>query len=106
MKNKLTKNQIEEIKELSKEVTITELSKKFKVSLDTIRYHLFDSVKEKKRLTRRKYYQNLSSQEKKEVYEKSKERISQRRKSRYHSDPEYRLKEIERAKEYRRRKKE
>ena len=91
--NKLTKEQIKEIKE-SSEVgkTTRELAIEFNVSHSTIAYHL---NKEVILNNQKKWWNKLSKERKKVYYDKRKDYLRNYMKEKYNSDPEYREKKKE-----------
>ena len=77
-RRKLSKNQVEEIKELynTSDATIKELADKFKVSPTAISYHLSsDAFKVKQRINRMMYYYSKSEEERRTDNKKWKDSI-------------------------------
>jgi len=100
---KLNKGHIEEIRRLSKTgESIRSIAKLFQVSHSTISYHL---DKESKRKDRRKWWNNLSRERKKEIYNKRKPYLAKYMKKRYNEDEEFREKKIKYQRNYRKNKK-
>lgn len=98
---RLTYKEIEEINKLHLEgKTNVDLSKMFKVSVETINYHIHPKYNENKRAYKRRWYQDLSTEKKRELYLKQKEYQKKYRKERYHSDVYFREKIKEKAREY------
>ncbi len=89
--NKLTPNQIKEIKEQS-EKTTRELAIEFNVSHSAIAYHL---NKEVVLANQKKWWNNLSPERKKIYYDKRKPYMKNYMKNKYQTDPEYREKKKE-----------
>lgn len=92
---KLTKEQIKEIKALRKEgKTIIGIARKFNVSRYTIKWHTDENYREKQRVYSRKLEKKIKRWKNRKDYQR------EYQKKRYHSDSEFRKKQIERAKVY------
>jgi len=102
MENKLTKEQIQEIKNIRENgESLREIALKFKVSPTTIRYHL---NKENLKKNYKKWYNSLSKEKKKEIFKTNNQVARDYRRNRYHSDEEYRKKCIEASTNWRKNK--
>ena len=99
---KLTKEQIKEIKELSKEKNSYELAKLFNVSQNTIMYWI--SNRDKQIIRNKNYVKNLSKERKHKLYLRQKEYQKIYFMNRYRTNEVFRNKVKERAKEYKRKK--
>jgi hypothetical protein len=100
--NKLTLKQIEEIRELFRQgKTIVELTNLFNLSRQNIKYWTNEEYRKERSHLGIKYYKNLSNERKKELYQKRKEYIKKYLKKRYAEDSEFRRKQIERSKRWR-----
>lgn len=99
---KLTESQIKEIKELKKTKTSLEISKLFNISSSLIRYYTGRREKCIKESVER--IKNLSPEQKRIRYERSKEYQKNYHRNRYLNDPIFREKVKERSREYKRRK--
>jgi hypothetical protein len=102
---KLNEQQIKEIKELAKNgVSYREISRRFGVKLEAIKYHLLPEFKERAKELNRLRYKKMSSQEKRIYFDKKKKYQREYHRNRYNNDKEFRNKQIERAKEYQKKK--
>lgn len=103
---KITKKQIEEIREKYKQgVKVYKLAEEYNLSAATIYYWANDEINKKRKEESKKYYANLSQSRKKEIYNNKKEYIKDYMRNRYQRDKEFRKKHIERVKDYNKRKK-
>ena len=99
---KLNKEHIEEIKRLSESGdSIRSIAKLFQVSHSTISYHL---NKEAARKTRRRWWNNLTKERRKEYYDKRKPYLAKYMKKRYNEDEEFREKKVKYQRNYRKNK--
>ncbi len=97
---KLNKEQIEEIIKLRNEgKTYLEISKKFNVLPNAIRYHVDSNFRDSLREYNRKRYNQMSQKEKKEYFKNKREYQRTYHQNRYKNDPEFRKKQLERVKE-------
>jgi len=95
---KLSKEQIKEIIILNKEgKTQLEIAEQFKVCQATILYWVNEKYAKEKKLKERIYYQGLSKEKKKEMYQKRKEYNKKYHKERYQNDFEFRRRQIDRV---------
>ena len=103
VKNRLTKETIEEIKQKrEKGASYTQLSIEFKIPTATILYNLNDVYREKQKRNQREYQKRIYrtkvlTPEQKQARNENTKRYF---KERYYSDPEFREKHIQRVKEY------
>jgi len=90
---RITKEQISEMKKLSKSgKKYSEIAKQMNISPVVVAYHLDGKYKIKLIERARKYRDKMSDEEKKRIYESQKEYRKQYFKDRYHSDEEFREK--------------
>jgi ribosome-binding ATPase YchF (GTP1/OBG family) len=101
---KLTKQQIELIKERKKTITVLEIAKEFNISPSLVRYWTGRREKQIKQSAER--IKNLSEEEKLIRYNKLKEYQKNYHKEKYLNDPIFREKARARSREYKRRKNE
>lgn len=96
---KLTKEQRENIKRLYEQgVNTYDLAKIFEVSQSSIMYWIFPSKKRKELSNKSKrLYKSKSPEEKKAKQQKEKSYFAEYFKQRYHNEPEFRQKHIERV---------
>lgn len=93
---KLDKSQIIEIE--GSKLSQDELAKRFNVSQRLIYYYKNPEAKERNRKYMMGWYRKLSKTKKKERQEKYREYQRNYQKTRYHNDPIFRQKQIDRAK--------
>lgn len=103
---KLTKEQVIEIKKLyaKGKTTQVELAKQFKVSQDTIRYHVCENYKKKRIDSKREKYQNTPKELRISSCKKYPEYYRDYFRVRYKNDEVFREKQKERARNYKREK--
>lgn len=96
---KLTQEQISEIITLkNKDMREIEIAKQFKVSQKTINYHLNPETRRKNLEYFKRWYNNLTSEQKKKRIEKFREYQKNYHRNRYQTDEVFRKKQIERCK--------
>jgi transposase-like protein len=93
---KLTKEQVAEIIKLKSEgISVQELAIKFNVAKQTILYWTDENYKKLSKDGSIRRFKELSTEKKKEIYDKKKEYMKNYMKIRYNSDPVFRQKHIE-----------
>lgn len=98
---KLTKKQIEKIKEMKAEgISEYVIADKFKVNQRTINYHTNEQSKKNTIQAAIKRFKNLPFKKRQEIYQKRKEYQREYRKRRYHNDPKFREKLKKTSKNY------
>jgi Zn-dependent peptidase ImmA (M78 family) len=95
--NRLTKEQIEQIKVLRKDKTSYELAKQFNVSQPTILYWTSERTNNKVKERIKVWFKNLSREKRKKIYDSKKEYLRNYMRNRYQLDPIYREKQKERV---------
>jgi predicted DNA-binding protein YlxM (UPF0122 family) len=99
---RLNKTQIEEIKKLYENgKSLIEIAEDTNFSITAIRYHCLEKEKINRKNYARKYYSNLSNEQKKELQNKQKEYQREYHRKRYKEDKNFREKQIERTKQSR-----
>jgi len=98
--NKLTKEQIEEIKErYGIESTLQKLAEEYEVSVSTISYHI---NKDKHKEKYKRYWINMPIEKRKKAFDRIKNYQREYRRNRYQNDEEYRNKQREYQRNYKR----
>ena len=97
---KLTKEQIDKIKELANEKSRKEIAEIMNVSISTVGYWVNEKIREDNNKRAREWYKNQSKEKKKEMSERQKEYRREYYKKRYYEDEEYRKKRIEYSKKF------
>ena len=104
---KLNNKQIEEIRKLFSEgKDIYELAALFKVHRTTISYNLTDDVRMKRIKHSYDCFKRKSKEQRSAIYKQRLPYMTKYHRIRYQSDPIFRFKQIERSKEYQKRKRE
>ena len=93
---KLTKEQIKEIRESEEPYKV--LARKYNVFPNTIKYHKSKEFKTQLREYQKQRYRNLSEKRKKEIRERQRDYQREYHRNRYHSDENFRTKQIENSK--------
>ncbi|MCK9429491.1 MAG: hypothetical protein M0R17_05765 [Candidatus Omnitrophica bacterium] len=102
---KLTKEQINEIKQMRMEGRKqNDIKEKFNVSLSTIQYHTNEKTKNGVKERAKNYSKNLTKDKKNEIYNKKKEYSKKYQKNKYNTDEIFRLKHIQAVKDSKKRK--
>lgn len=97
--NKLTREQVSEIKKLYQEgKKLVELSKMFKITCNSVIYHISEEYRNRLRKYNREYYRKMSPKQKKEYFEKKKEYQRNYHKNRYANDSSFRNKHLKAVK--------
>jgi hypothetical protein len=97
---KLNKKQIEEIKE-SKEGLLA-IARKYKVNPNTIKYYRSKKFRDYLREYQKKRYKNMNKEQKEKYKTERKGYQKKYQRDKYQNDPEFRKKQLERAKKYQR----
>ena len=95
---KLSKEQINQIKELRNNTSIRKLSKMFNVCENTIRWHTEEKFRIQIRNYQKKRYQKMNQEGKKEYLNKRREYQKDYHRNRYKNDLEFRKRQIESSK--------
>jgi len=97
---KITKEQIEQMKELEKEKSIKEISVIMGIPISTIRYWLRDEERKKIINNAKKWYKKQPKEKRKELNERRKEYRRNYYRQKYENDEEYRKRRIEYSKKF------
>ena len=99
---KLTKQQIKEIKESTE--CAAELSRKFKVHPNVIRYYKSEEFRNYLREYQRERYRKMTKEQKRTYFDKKKDYQKNYQSDKYNNDESFREKQLERARQYQRKK--
>ena len=98
--NKLTPEQIKEIKESDNRTTHSELARKFNVTPTTIIYYRSEEFRARLREYQRERYRQMTLKQKKEYQESRKAYQREYHRKRYNNDDNFKKKQLERAISY------
>jgi hypothetical protein len=95
---RLSKQQINEIKNLRKDFSLRKLSKMLNVCINTIRWHTEESFRNQIREYQKNRYQRMNQEAKSEYLNKKREYQKDYHRNRYKNDSEFRKRQIESSK--------
>ena len=93
-------NEQEIIKLKNKGMKIVDIAKKFKVHYSTIHYYL---NRDKRLKQIKSYFKKLPLEKKREIYKRKIPYIRDWKRNKYHNDPVFRKKQLDRTKKWRKR---